>query len=170
MKKLIVMAAFAVAGLVNAQTGFKAGVHAGLPIGDAGDGYSFNFGVDAAYLVDVAEGFKAGGTVGYSLFKSKEITTDAISFNNVVIVPATSYTPDNTSFITIGGTAQYSFSETIFGGLDLGYAIPNEGDGAVYFLPKVGYQTETFEVYAGYRHIATEIAIASVQLGFNYKF
>jgi hypothetical protein len=156
MKKLIVMAAFAVAGLVNAQTGFKAGVHAGLPVGDAGDASSFNVGLDASYLFNVAEGFKAGATAGYSVFTAKEVN---------------GFKGDSVNFFTIGGTAQYSFSESIFGGLDLGYAIPNEGDGAVYFLPKVGYQTEQFEVYAGYRHIATEgSAIGAALVGFNYKF
>ena len=170
MKKLIVMAAFAVAGLVNAQTGFKAGVHTGLPMGDAGDFYSFGYGLDVSYLFDVAEGFKAGGTAGYSILGAKEITTPSFSFGGVT-VPGTTITPDDTKFITIGATAQYSFSESIFGGLDLGYAIPNEGDGALYYLPKVGYQTQQIEVYVGYRGIATEgTAITSVQLGFNYKF
>jgi hypothetical protein len=156
MKKLIVMAAFAVAGLVNAQTGFKAGVHAGLPIGDAGNGTSFNFGVDASYLLDVADKFKVGGTVGYTKFQPK----DGLNFN--------------ISFVTIGATAQYSFSENIFAGADLGYAVwvgEEGGKGGLFYLPKVGYQTEQYEVYLGYKGISQENTTASaIQLGFNYKF
>jgi hypothetical protein len=164
MKKLIVMAAFAVAGLVNAQTGFKAGVHAGLPIGDAAEYTKFNVGLDASYMFDVAEGFKVGATAGYTVFTGKEQTLSAfgITIKNEA---------QNINFFTIGGTAQYSFSESIFGGLDLGYAIPNKGNGAIYFLPKVGYQTEQFEVYAGYRHMSYDVsAIGAVLVGFNYKF
>ena len=48
MKKLFLSAALAVGCLVgvNAQsTGFEAGAYVGIPVGDAGDFTSFNFGI-----------------------------------------------------------------------------------------------------------------------------
>ena len=163
MKKLFIAALAVLSfGLANAQeSGFKAGVHLGMPIGDYSDFYGFNYGVDATYMFDVAEGFKLGGTAGYSILSAKEI--DLGPFGKI--------TPDNLNLFTIGAAAQYSFSDNFFGGVDLGYAIPNEGDGALYYLPKVGYQAESFEVYLGYRGIAFEgTALTTLQLGFNYKF
>lgn len=54
MKKLILMAAIAVFGLSNAQSGFTLGAHVGLPVGDASDVSSFTLGVDGAYRWPVA--------------------------------------------------------------------------------------------------------------------
>lgn len=161
MKKLILSAmAVCAFGLASAQEGgFKAGVNVGLPMGDTGDVASLAIGAEVAYLWEVAEGFKAGASVGYTTFMLKSEVKDA-GF-------------DNPSFIPIAATAQYSFTDNIFGGLDLGYAMGmNEGnDGGMLYQPKVGYQTETFEVFLGYRGISTEgTATSSVGVGFAYKF
>ncbi len=160
MKKLFLVAiatvGFAFSG--NAQDSqMKFGVDAGIPMGDIKDAYSLNFGVNAAYMwTGVAEGFDAGVGVSYNMYMAKA---------GVKL--------DDVSFLPIYATANYSFTENIFAGADLGYALglaPSGIDSGVYYQPKVGYQTEKFEVFVGYKAIAVSgVAQTSVNLGFNYK-
>lgn len=165
MKKLFFAAAAVFAfGITNAQEGgFKAGVNVGLPIGDAGDAFSFTYGLDAAYMFPISDEFTAGVTTGYQFFSGKSI--DLGEFGSIKL---------NAAFIPIAASAQYSVSETFFLGADLGYALysgDGNGEGGVYYQPKVGYQAEKYEIYAGYKGVAVENgSIASVNLGFNYKF
>src|SRR5690606_5783991 len=147
-------------GITSAQEGgFKAGVNVGMPMGDTSDGYSLAIGAEVAYMYPISDEFQIGASVGYLTFMAKEVNGDK---------------GDNVAFLPIAATAQYSFSENIFAGADLGYAMglaPDGNDGGMMYQPKVGYQTETFEVFLGYRGIATEgTATSSVGLGFNYKF
>jgi len=160
MKKIILtlVAVFAF-GLANAQDGaFKAGVHAGLPIGTAGDVYAFNFGVDAAYMWQVADKFEAGVTTGYSYYSGKD-------FFGIKV---------NGGFIPVAASGQYSVSDNLFLGADLGYALyagSGSGNGGVYYQPKFGYKTEKYEVYLGYKGVSvTGGSVSSVGVGFNYKF
>ena len=170
MKKLILSAmAVCAFGLASAQEGgFKVGVHAGMPMGDAGDMYSFNFGADVAYLWEVADGFKAGVTTGYSYFSGKEYDEagDLGDWGDKVKV--------NGAFIPVAATGQYSFSDNFFGGADLGYALyagDGDGDGGFYYQPKVGYQTEKIEVFVSYKGISADGAsISTLGAGFAYKF
>ncbi|HOD11121.1 MAG TPA: hypothetical protein PKH91_10295, partial [Flavobacterium sp.] len=151
---LTVAAVFAF-GVANAQDGaFKLGAHVGIPMGDIKDASSLNYGLDAAYVWSVADKFKAGVTTGYDVFSGK----DGI---------------DDITFLPVAATGQYSFSDKIFGGLDLGYAvgISDNNDGGLLYQPKVGYQAEKFEVALGYKGIAVDgITVSAVTLGFNYKF
>jgi hypothetical protein len=179
MKKIIVtaLAVFAFS-FANAQDGnFKAGIHLGMPMGDAKNIYSLNWGLDAAYLWKVADNFQAGLTTGYSSFSGKDITTStpAVYASGILVYPETSSTVKvNAAYIPLAASGLYSFSDNIFGGLDFGYAIYSGnggGNGGVYYQPKVGYQTEKYEVYAGYKGIsANGGTISSIGLGFNYKF
>ena len=177
MKKLFLVAiatvGFAFAG--TAQEGrFKAGVDVGLPMGDIEDSASFNLGANAAYVWNVGEGFDAGVGVSYNTYFAKEYD-----------IMGTTYKADNANFLPIYGTANYSFTENIFAGADLGYAVGlTDGiDGGFYYQPKVGYQTEMFEVFIGYKGlmsssevvtpigtISSDTVFSSINLGFNYKF
>src|SRR5690554_74758 len=165
MKKLLLSAiAVCAFGITSAQEGgFKAGVNVGMPMGDISDGYSLAIGAEVAYMYPISDEFQIGASVGYLTFMAKEVDT-----------PMGKVKGDNAAFLPIAATAQYSFSENIFAGADLGYAMglaPDGNDGGMMYQPKVGYQTETFEVFLGYRGIATEgTATTSIGLGFNYKF
>lgn len=165
MKKIILSFVAVMAfSFASAQDGgFKAGIHAGIPMGDAGDVYSSNFGLDVAYMWPLAEKFHAGVTTGYSYFSGKSID---LGFGISAKV--------NGAFIPVAASGQYSFTENIFGGADLGYALysgDGDGEGGFYYQPKVGYQTEKIEVYAAYKGVSVEGgSISSVGLGFNYKF
>jgi hypothetical protein len=169
MKKIILtVAAVFVLSFANAQDGgFKAGIHAGLPIGVAGDVYSANFGVDLAYMWNVADKFQAGVTTGYSFYSGKSVD---LGFGEFILAT----TKVNGAFIPIAATGQYSLSDKLFVGADLGYALysgDGDGDGGLYYQPKFGYQTEKIEVYLGYKGVSvTGGSVSSVGLGFNYKF
>lgn len=165
MKKLFLSAVAVLAfSFASAQEGsFKAGVNLNMPMGDTADLASFGFGVDAAYMWPIADQLQVGASVGYLTFSAKEID----------LGEGEKFKPDNASFIPIVATGQYSFSDNFYGGLDLGFAMGmNEGnDGGMMYQPKVGYQTEKFEVFLGYKGIATEgTATTAISLGFNYKF
>jgi len=172
MKKIILtaMAVFAFS-FANAQEkkadnagGFKLGAHVGLPMGDIKDAYSLNLGVDVAYVWNVAENFGVGIASGYTTYIGKAQTIMGIDI-----------TPDAVGFIPVAATAQYSITDSLFLGTDLGYAVyagnQDGAEGGFYYQPKFGFQTEKIEVFAGYKGISvTGGAYSSVNLGFNYKF
>jgi hypothetical protein len=170
MKKIILtVAAVFVLSFANAQDGgFKVGINAGLPMGDIKDSYSLSVGLDIAYLKSFSDKFQAGLTTGYAHYLGKSETLD-LGFGL-----STTYDFEDGGFIPLAATAQYSVSDNIFLGGDLGYAIgvsPSENKGGFLYQPKVGYQTEKFELYAGYKGISVDGGtFSSVNLGFNYKF
>lgn len=168
MKKLIFTAVAVFAfGFTNAQDGsFKIGAHVGLPTGDLKEGYSLNVGGDVAYLWNVADKFKAGATAGYTAYLGKT-ETFAVGGNSI------EFKNETVGFIPVAATAQYSLTDDLFIGADLGYAIyasKGEGDGGVYYQPKFGYQTDKIELYLGYKGISQDGSSAnSFNLGFNFK-
>ena len=168
MKKLIFAAvALFVFNLSNAQEGaLTVGAHVGLPMADVQDSHSLNAGIDAAYMWSVDDKFSAGIAVGYTTFSGKKSTVD--------LGPLGSITQENPaiSFIPVAASAQYLLTDSVFAGLDLGYAIgaSDNNDGGLYYQPKVGYNAEAFQVFVGYKGISLEDATAaSVNLGFIYK-
>lgn len=166
MKKLMfsALALFAF-GFANAQDdgGFKAGVHFGLPMGDAGDLYTMNLGLDVGYMWNVAEDFKAGVATGYTMYMGDTVDT---GFGEVDI--------DDAGFIPVAASGQYSIMDNLFLGLDFGYAVyvgsEDGADGGLYYQPKVGYQTEKIEIFLGYKGISNDGDISSFGIGAAYKF
>ena len=167
MKKVLLTAAFAVAGLVgvSAQTsGVEGTVHVGIPVGDAADYYSFNVGVDLAYLHPITTNFKLGGKVGYDHFIADSKFKDLGG--------------EDFGFIPLAATAKYEFSNNLFIGADLGYAFSTKDnlDGGLFWQPKIGYSGASFDVYAGYKGISVDnnqysnFNADAVSLGFAYKF
>ena len=174
MKKLFLVAiatvGFAFSGSAQ-DTKMKLGVDVGFPMGDVKDGTSVNFGVNGAYLWNVGEGFDVGAGVSYNMYLAKEVN---------------GYKGDSASFLPIYGVATYAFTENIFAGVDLGYAIglaPSGIGSGVYYQPKLGYQMDKYEFFLGYKAISskrdvatiigpvsTTSVFASINLGFNYKF
>ena len=166
MKKLFLVAiatvGFAFSGTAQ-DTQMKFGVDAGMPMGDIADGYTFNVGANAAYMWNgVAEGIDVGVGVSYNMYFGDEQEFFGVKFE-----------VEDASFLPIYATANYNFTENIFAGADLGYALglaPSGIDSGLYYQPKAGYQTESFEVFVGYKAIAvTGGAFSSINLGFNYK-
>jgi hypothetical protein len=155
MKKIVLsIAAMLVFGFTYAQEGrFKLGAHVGLPIGDIKDFSSVNLGADVAYLWKVADKFDAGIVSGYTSYLGKD-GFDAVGF------------------IPIAATAQYSISDSMFLGADIGYGIgaSSDSDGGFLYQPKIGFQTDMMEVYAAYKGISVNGgSFSSFNLGVNFK-
>jgi len=177
MKKIILSAiaimALGTAAQAQDEGGFKVGIHAGIPMGDAGDFYSFNAGVDVAYMFPIADEFLLGVTSGYSYFAGKEFEQ---TYSPGFGMPAITVTGPkvNGAFLPVAAAAKYSLSESFFIGADLGYALyigDGEGDGGAYYQPKVGWQSESIEVFASYKGIAVEdTSISTIGVGAAYKF
>ncbi|WP_311316271.1 hypothetical protein [Epilithonimonas hominis] len=146
----------AVFGLSSAQEGFKLGAHIGVPVADAGDVSSFNLGLDAAYMWNVAPSFDLGIASGYSHFIGKS--------NN-------GYNFDDFGFIPIAASGKYRFSGSpVSLGLDLGYGISTKDgiDGGLYYQPKVAYNFSQGELYLGYQGVSNDFSVGSVNLGYNF--
>nr|WP_309758982.1 hypothetical protein [Flavobacterium sp.] len=168
MKKIILTVAAVFAfGFANAQDGnFKVGAHVGLPIGDYKDSYSLNLGADFAYVWTVDSKFSAGLVTGYTSYLAKKYTYND-GFTSFEIKP------DPIGFIPVAVTGQFAIDTNLFLGADLGYAIyagKGDGNGGFYYQPKLGYQTEKIEIYAGYKGISNDgTSLSSINLGVNFK-
>ena len=168
MKKLCIVAVLAIFSFtsIKAQEGFSGGVHVGIPSGDISDLSGLNLGLDLTYLFNVAEGFDAGITTGYTHFTGKDQTFSTGDGGSI------SFEVEDFGFIPIAGTARYSFSENIFGAADLGYGIStNGGTGGFYYQPKAGYKTETMDVFGFYKGISRDGAtVGSFGVGAAFRF
>ena len=169
MKKVLFAAVAVFAfGAANAQDGgFKAGLHAGLPMGDIKDASSLNLGLDVAYTWSVGEGFEAGITTGYTTYLGK---TETVDFGGGL---SAEIDYEDVSFVPVAATAQYSFTDNLFIGADLGYAVgvSEDTDGGFLYQPKFGYQTESFQAYLGYKGISLDGGTASsLNVGVAFKF
>lgn len=170
MKKLMLLAAVAVFSLsnVNAQE-LRAGLNGGIPMGDAGDFYTFTFGVDVTYLfLEVSEDFQVGAATGYSTSSGDDMdlgTFAGVSLGTIEI--------DSFDYIPLAAAGRYSLSEAFLLGVDLGYAIvmTDGADGGLYYRPMIGYNfTEDLQATLSYVGVSQDgTSFNSVNLGVNYK-
>ncbi|MFI0429433.1 outer membrane beta-barrel protein [Mariniflexile sp. HMF6888] len=150
MKKLFLLPIFAIFAILNmsAQGDLNAGINLGLPIGDAGDGWTFNVTLDVNYLWDAGENFKAGVATGYSHSFGDSIET---GFGTIDV--------DDAQFLPVAGAARFAISDKFTLGADLGYAIGiDEGnDGGFYYAPRVQYAiSESLDVVFAYRGVSLD--------------
>lgn len=159
MKKvaLFTLAVFFGLSCVKAQE-FNGGIHAGLPIGDAGDIATFSLIAELNYLFDVADGLQVGPSVGFSHSFGEEIGGFEI---------------DDIQFLPIAAAGRYNFTPEFSGGVDLGYAVGiNDGnDGGFYYSPRVAYAaTEKLDIVLAYRGVSRDggsFDILSLGVEFN---
>lgn len=153
----------------QAQEGhFKLGAHVGLPVGDAGDAFSFNAGVDAAYVWTLNDKFDVGLTTGYSNYFGKTYTFNT-GFGVIEIEGA------DLGIVPVAATGQYNFDGGFNIGADLGYAfyVSDGADGGgFYYQPKIGYTFgEKSSAYLGYKGVSDNgSTLSSINLGYAYKF
>jgi hypothetical protein len=158
MKKLVlVMAVVAFGFTANAQD-FRAGINVGLPVGDSGDGYTFNLGVDLSYMWNVSDDFDAGISTGYSHFMGDTIE---------------GFDVDDASFLPLAGSARFNASEDFVLGADLGYAIgisPDGNDGGFYYRPMIGYNVGgNTQITGSYSGVSVDGGtFSSINLGVNF--
>ena len=150
MKKLLLCAAISVLGLSNVSgQNFNAGISAGLPVGDAGDAFTFNVTLDVNYLWEVSEAFDAGVATGFS--NSFGDSIDVELFGSIDI-------PDF-QFIPIAAAGRFNVSDKFVIGADLGYAVglSDGNDGGFYYAPKVQYGvSESIDIVLAYRGVSIE--------------
>ena len=161
MKKLLLAAVVGLFAFSATAQNFSAGVHVGLPIGDAGDLYTFNVGIDVDALWEVSDDFDAGVATGYSHSFGDEI--DLGSFGAIEV--------DDFQYIPLAGAARFNASDDFQIGADLGYAIAvGEGDGGFYYRPMLGYNVgENTQITASYRGISVDGgSFSTVNLGVNF--
>lgn len=154
MKKLMLMAAVAVFGVlnVNAQD-FKVGANLGMPIGDSGDVASLSIILDVAHYWEVSEKFDVGIASGYSHSLGED---QEYSFGGVTIKSEA----EDFGFIPVAGAARFNVSEDFTLGADLGYAIgisPDGNDGGFYYAPRVQYGvSESLDIVLAYRGVSLD--------------
>lgn len=157
MKKLLLVMAVVAFGFTASAQDFRAGVNLGLPVGDAGDGYTFNLGVDLSYLWNVSDDFNAGLSTGYSHFMG-----DTIGGFDV----------EDASFLPLAGSARFNASEEFVLGADLGYAIgisPDGNDGGFYYRPMIGYNFGNTQITGSYSGVSLDgWTMSSINIGVNF--
>ncbi|WP_100611393.1 hypothetical protein [Confluentibacter lentus] len=120
---------------------FKAGVTAGIPVGDASDVASFNLGLDLRGQYLFNPNFAIGVASGYTHFFAK----DGL---------------DDFGIIPLAGFARYYFApEGLFVGADLGYGFLTNVEsnaGGLYVNPHIGYHNRDWNFYAFYQNTFAE--------------
>ncbi len=168
MKKLLLTIAVIAFGLTaTAQKGqFNAGGYIGLPIGDAGDAYSFSYGAEVNYLFELSDKFQVGPSFSYQQYLGSD-SIDVLGISIPQDVP-------NVAFLPIAAAARYSISEKFSVGADLGFAIGVDAgnDGGFYYRPMVGYQVfDKVTLQLTYSGISVEGgSVANIGLGAVYSF
>lgn len=166
MKKFLFIAVLAAFGLNAGAQNFSGGVTVGLPVGDAGDAYTFNIGLDVQALWEVSESFDAGVASGYN-------HSFGDSFSEMILGTTIEFDVDDYQYIPLAAAGRYSVSEDFTLGADLGYAIAvGEGDGGFYYRPMVGYNVaESTQITASYRGVSVDGGtFTTINLGVNFGF
>ena len=168
MKKLFLTIALVFGFALSAQDkGLNVGVNIGIPAGDASDISKFSFGVDATYFFwEPVANLKIGASTGYTHFIGKNYDYGYYG----------SYKVKDFGFVPVAATGEYRFAKQFFAGLDLGVAIATQSDSdtGFYVRPKIGWDQESYQLFAFVRHISQDTRYASalmtVGVGGAYKF
>ena len=127
---------------------FSIGLEAGLPIGDAADGYSFAIGGSLKYDHPLSEGLFVTVSAGYTSLTGKTITVEVEGEEFSGKVPAFGVVP-------VKAGLKYFFSEGFYGEAQAGAAFgTSEGAGTAFlYSPGIGYNFSE-NVDAGVRYEA----------------
>lgn len=172
MKKLLLVAAFAVFAFTTAQSQvMKAGVSVALPVGDASDISDFGAQLDFAYLFEINEAFQVGPMASFFFYNGKD-------YEKTVRIGSYNFSTEKVKgesflFLPIGGSARYIIEDFFFGA-DLGYGIglsPSGNDGGFFYRPKVGYNFGSLGAVLSYSGISRDGGtFSSVNAGVEFSF
>lgn len=149
------------------RTNFRAGVNAGLVVGDFSEAYSLTLGVDIYQHWGVSKELDLGIATGFSnAFGEKESS----SVGGVTV--QTEF--DNAQFIPVAGSLRIYPTSGFKIGADVGYAIGlNEGnDGGFYYRPSMGVDVSggSTEINVSYFAVNGDANFSTVLLGFLILF
>jgi hypothetical protein len=166
MKKVILIAGlFGFSQLFAQQTDIditpdnswlKAGITAGVPVGDANDIASFNVGLDLRGQYLVNPNFGIGIASGYSHFFGKDGVDD------FGVIPAAAF-------------VRYYFTpKGLFFGADLGYGFltnVDNNEGGLYVNPQIGYHNRDWNLYGFYQNTFADndFDLQTVGVGVTYN-
>lgn len=142
--------------ITSRNSWLKAGLTAGIPVGDTDDFTSFNLGVDLRGQHMVTPNFAIGLASGYTHFFAEE------GLDDFGVIPA-------------AGFLRYYFQPSgLFFGSDVGYGFitgDNNLEGGLYINPQIGYHNYDWNFYAFYQNTFAEndIDLQSVGLGVTYN-
>lgn len=144
------------------RSNFKAGVLAGIPVGDASDYSSFALGLDVAHHWGVSELFDAGIATGYihAFGENQELVGLNLKFEDIQFIPVA-------AAIRMYPTYQFKF------GADVGYAVAvnDNMDGGFYIRPSIGYNiTGNTELNVSYINVSNDWNFSMVSLGLLFLF
>ncbi|MEM9362298.1 MAG: hypothetical protein AAGA43_06665 [Bacteroidota bacterium] len=134
------------------RSNFKAGLTAGIPVGDASDISSFALGLEVNYHYGVSKLLDVGFATGFinSFGETETVSVGEIEvegeFEDFQFIPAA-------ASVRLYPTYEFKF------GADVGYALGiNDGnDGGFYYRPVVGYNiTGNTEINVSYTTVALE--------------
>ncbi|WP_136467920.1 hypothetical protein [Flagellimonas onchidii] len=171
MKKLIATGIFLIlmTFVTQAQvdrSNFKAGLNAGIPVGDAADVSSFSIGFDANYHWGVSELLDVGLATG---FINAFGDTQEASVGNITVQSEF----EDFQFVPLAASVRiYPTYHFKFGG-DAGYAVGiSEGmDGGLYYRPSVGYNiTGNTELNVSYMVVEDNISFSIATIGILFLF
>jgi hypothetical protein len=134
----------------------KAGLTAGIPVGDASDVASFNVGLDFRGQYLVTPNFGIGVASGYNHYFGKD------GFDDFGMIP-------------LAGFLRYYFTPSgIFIGSDIGYGFltgVDNNSGGLYVNPQIGYHNRDWNIYGYYQNTFTEndFNLQSVGVGVTYN-
>jgi hypothetical protein len=148
------------------RTNFRAGINAGIVVGDNADLYSFSLGLDILHVWGLSREIDLGLATGFNnAFGEEETITSggimvSTEFANLQYIPAA---------IALRIYPTYGFK---FGG-DLGYAIGvSDGfEGGFYYKPVIGVDINgSTELNISYVGINEEVTFSTVMIGVLFLF
>ena len=158
MKKLLLSIAL-VTFCLTANAQFSLGAGVGIPTGDVGEFTSTSYNLSATYMFGAESDFKFGLSASYLAFSGK--TIDEIDFGNYAWLP-------------IATVLNYSVSDKLSVGSDVGYGVglsPDGIGGGFYLRPNITYAVgDRTSFNLNYSSISDDGSISSFGLGLAYQF
>ncbi|MER3374171.1 MAG: hypothetical protein RIM83_05995 [Allomuricauda sp.] len=146
------------------RTSFKAGLNAGLPVGDAGDASSFSLGLDLAYHIGASELLDVGFATGF---------IHAFGDTTSLSGGAVTVEYEDFQFLPVAGSLRIYPTYDFKLGADVGYAVGfNElNEGGFYLRPIIGYNiTGNTELNVSYVNISNDWSFSIATLGILFLF
>lgn len=168
---LILFLSFISLQTLNAQyvdrTNFRAGVNAGLVLGDYSESYSLVLGLDIYHHWGISKTLDLGVATGFSNAFGEKKTISAAGIT-------TETTFDNIQFIPLAGSLRIFLAKGFKIGGDVGYGLGiNSGnEGGFYYRPALGIEMNggSSEFNVSYSAVSSEQTFSSALVGFLFLF